>query len=75
MSAAIKLVENNLHQLEVRGQHLLFHIPSTGLFATDEPTRDVILAAPPSSSPAFIAAMASDMSTASMFPILHALLV
>ena len=42
MSAAIKLVENNLHQLEVRGQHLLFHIPSTGLFATDEPTRDVI---------------------------------
>ena len=42
MSAAIQLVENNLHQLEVRGQHLLFHIPSTGLFAADATTLDVI---------------------------------
>lgn len=42
MSAALKLLENNLHQLEIAGQHLLFHIPSTGLFAADSPTRDVI---------------------------------
>ena len=42
MSAAIQLVENNLHQLEVGGQQLLFHIPSTGLFAADNTTLDVI---------------------------------
>ena len=42
MTVALKLAENNLHQLEIDGRHMLFHIPSTGLFSTDQLTRDFI---------------------------------
>ena len=42
MTVALKLVENNLHQVEVQGRHMLFHTPSSALFETDQLTRDVI---------------------------------
>lgn len=42
MNATLELVDNNFHQLQVDDRHLLFHIPSTGLFEADPLTREVI---------------------------------
>lgn len=42
MNTTLELVENNLHQVQVDDRHLLFHIPSTGLFEPDNLTRAII---------------------------------
>ncbi|MDR2188285.1 MAG: quinohemoprotein amine dehydrogenase maturation protein [Azonexus sp.] len=42
MGAMLKLVERNLHEVQVGGNRLLFHIPSSSLFASDELTGNVI---------------------------------
>lgn len=39
---AYQLVEHNLHEVEVSGRRLLFHIPTTSLFEIDEVGRDVL---------------------------------
>ncbi len=44
MSAYLQLQTNNLHQMQVAGQDLLFHIPSTAIFQPDLLTRDIITA-------------------------------
>jgi uncharacterized protein len=38
----LKLVENNLHEVSVRGREYLFHIPSTSLFESDDLISDII---------------------------------
>lgn len=42
MSAALKIVENNLHEIAVNDRHLIFHIPSTSLFSRDKLTGDIL---------------------------------
>jgi uncharacterized protein len=44
MSAYLQLQSNNLHQMQVAGQELLFHIPSTAIFQPDALTTDIISA-------------------------------
>ncbi|MCL2656994.1 MAG: quinohemoprotein amine dehydrogenase maturation protein [Betaproteobacteria bacterium] len=40
--AVLNLVESNLHELRVDADHLLFHVPSSALFASDGLTRQII---------------------------------
>ena len=42
MGSVLSLVEPNLHLLEVEQQQMLFHIPTSGLFALDDLSRDLI---------------------------------
>jgi len=42
MGMALNLNENNFHQVEVEGRQLLFHIPSSSLFESDETLGRVI---------------------------------
>jgi uncharacterized protein len=42
MEAALGLVRPNLHQVDVDGRHLLFHVPSSSLFELDATSRDVL---------------------------------
>ena len=42
MSAILNVVEHNLHEVQVDTTRLLFHIPSSSLFASDELTTGVI---------------------------------
>jgi len=42
MGAMLNLVERNLHEMRVDAGRLLFHIPSSSLFASDELTGDII---------------------------------
>ena len=42
MGARLNLVEHNLHEVQVDATRMLFHIPSSSLFASDEITSGVI---------------------------------
>ena len=42
MGAILNLVERNLHEVQVNDDRLLFHIPSSSLFAADELTGGII---------------------------------
>ena len=42
MGIRLNLVEHNLHEVQVDAARLLFHIPSSSLFANDEVTSEVI---------------------------------
>ena len=42
MGAILNLVERNLHEVQVDADRMLFHIPSSSLFATDEVTGGII---------------------------------
>ena len=42
MGAILNLVERNLHEVQVDADRLLFHIPSSSLFASDELTGGII---------------------------------
>lgn len=42
MGAILNLVERNLHEVQVNTDRMLFHIPSSSLFATDALTGGII---------------------------------
>lgn len=42
MGAILNLVERNLHEVHVDTDRMLFHIPSSSLFASDELTGTII---------------------------------
>ena len=42
MGAILNLVERNLHEVRVDADRMLFHIPSSSLFASDELTGTII---------------------------------
>ena len=42
MGALLNLVERNLHEVRVDADRMLFHIPSSSLFAADAVTGDII---------------------------------
>jgi uncharacterized protein len=42
MGAILNLVERNLHEVHVDADRMLFHIPSSSLFASDELTGTII---------------------------------
>lgn len=42
MSAELNVIENNLHEVQVDGTRMLFHIPSTSLFALDPLTEALL---------------------------------
>jgi uncharacterized protein len=42
MGALLNLVERNLHEVQVDADRMLFHIPSSSLFATDAVTGGII---------------------------------
>ena len=42
MGAILNLVERNLHEVQVDADRMLFHIPSSSLFASDELTGTII---------------------------------
>lgn len=42
MGAILNLVERNLHEVQVDADRMLFHIPSSSLFASDALTGSII---------------------------------
>ena len=42
MGSALKVVEENLHEISLEGKQMLFHIPSSSLFQLEGATNDVI---------------------------------
>ena len=42
MNATLEIIENNLHQVEVKDKSFIFHIPTTSLFERDELTGDIL---------------------------------
>jgi uncharacterized protein len=42
MGAVLNLVEHNLHEVQVGDTRMLFHIPSSSLFALDNLTSDIL---------------------------------
>src|SRR5699024_12487617 len=42
MSTPLKVVEKNVHEVQVDNQALIFHVPSSALFAADSVTQAVL---------------------------------
>ena len=42
MNSTLEVIENNLHQVEVKDKSFIFHIPTTSLFERDELTGDIL---------------------------------
>jgi len=42
MNSTLEIIENNLHQVEVKDKSFIFHIPTTSLFERDELTGDIL---------------------------------
>jgi uncharacterized protein len=42
MNAILEVIENNIHQVEVKDKSFIFHIPTTSLFERDQLTGDIL---------------------------------
>ena len=42
MNATLEVLENNIHQVDVKDKSFIFHIPTTSLFERDELTGDIL---------------------------------